>query len=290
MSTPMLFRWREAVLSEHGPRDANTRLVLLAIAQHWQPEAERAWPSVDRLVEMTGLSRPTVVKHLNGADEAGWIDRTRNVGEGRGWRRNEYRATIPKAVKELNRPTGDAVKRVNRPDARGSKDERTDAVKQLNSNTQGNTSEKAVADTRTRAEADGAVIAAVEHFLEATGADWRLKATVATWAPALADDYVHLGRWLPLEVRRAGEWYQGVDKTPKAPDQAIRNWLRRADDNRASAEAQSAQPSQAARHGTRHDPRVMTAAELAEWDRTAVAPDSTAAESLFPTGTTGGAP
>jgi DNA-binding transcriptional ArsR family regulator len=94
-----LFTWRSAVASKDGPHPT-TRHVLLTLALYMNEKGASAFPSVETLVEDTGLSKPTVVKHLHLAEEEGWIEsafRGGDVRTGKGWRRKEYRATMPPA-------------------------------------------------------------------------------------------------------------------------------------------------------------------------------------------------
>ena len=92
-----LFTWRSAVASKDGPAGV-TRHVLLTLSLHMNERGGSCFPSVDTLVEETGLSRPTVVKHLDAAVEAGWLLRGKRGQSGQGWRRNEYVAALPASV------------------------------------------------------------------------------------------------------------------------------------------------------------------------------------------------
>jgi DNA-binding transcriptional ArsR family regulator len=59
-------------MTPEGPLPT-TRFVLLALLQHMKNDDIRAFPSVDCLVEETGLSRSTVREHLRKAAEAGYL-------------------------------------------------------------------------------------------------------------------------------------------------------------------------------------------------------------------------
>ena len=59
----------------------------------------QCFPSHRSLAERTGLSRRAVCAHLGLAVDLKWISRGRREGaSGQGWRRNEYRATLPKVL------------------------------------------------------------------------------------------------------------------------------------------------------------------------------------------------
>jgi hypothetical protein len=90
-----LFRWRDALLGEHGP-SSTCRLVLLTLSLDADGDGARCFPSTRRLAERTGLSRRAVEKHLRDA-EGQWIERSERGG-GQGWRRMTYTLRIPPDV------------------------------------------------------------------------------------------------------------------------------------------------------------------------------------------------
>lgn len=84
------------------------------------------FPSIDTLVKVTSLSKPTVIKYLKKASEDGWIQTRVHGFSGQGWKRNEYVASVPeKVVKEINR-----VSEGGKTDTKGGK---TDNGRRLNS-------------------------------------------------------------------------------------------------------------------------------------------------------------
>lgn len=96
-----LFTWRSAVASPFGPENPTTRHVLLTLALHMNEKGESCFPSIDLLVEESGLSRRAVIQHLQVAAEAGWIGkRERPEKSGQGWRRIEYFPLIPQGIDE----------------------------------------------------------------------------------------------------------------------------------------------------------------------------------------------
>lgn len=96
-----LFRWREALTSRHGPASSTQRHVLLTLSLHMNRTGGSCFPSTKTLARETGLSERTVVTHLGEAAEAGWIGRSNHGITGQGWRRYEYQAQVPVAVRAL---------------------------------------------------------------------------------------------------------------------------------------------------------------------------------------------
>lgn len=93
-----LFDWRSAVASKYGPSHT-TRHVLLTLALHMSPKGDSCYPSIELLVEESGLSRRAVITHLAMAEREGWIQKKeRPQRNGQGWRRIEYLASIPNGL------------------------------------------------------------------------------------------------------------------------------------------------------------------------------------------------
>lgn len=59
---------------EYGPVDLVERGVLMALAEHCDPSGY-CWPSVGRLVQITGLSRATMFRILRRLETDGWFRR-----------------------------------------------------------------------------------------------------------------------------------------------------------------------------------------------------------------------
>lgn len=94
-----LFRWRDAFTGrdpvEGVPLPHPTiRHVLLTLSLSMNSRGEQGFPSTRELARQTGLSRRTVERRLQEAEELGWIERE-SRGGGRGWKRHEYRPRIP---------------------------------------------------------------------------------------------------------------------------------------------------------------------------------------------------
>lgn len=95
-----LFTWRSAFSSAAGPENPVTRHVLLAISLYMSEKGDGAFPSMEKLSEDTGLSVRTIKKHVPLAEELGWLNVVKKKGTGKGWRRNDYKATIPPSYYE----------------------------------------------------------------------------------------------------------------------------------------------------------------------------------------------
>ncbi len=74
---------------------ANTRLVLFALSLFANRVGEGVRASVGTLADRTGLSKPSVVKHLKLAEDADWISVKRFDANGTRLKRNEYSLKSP---------------------------------------------------------------------------------------------------------------------------------------------------------------------------------------------------
>ena len=95
-----LFTWRSALASEYGPPSPVTRHVLLTLALHMSEKGDSCFPSIKLLCAETALSNKAVINHLQTAEVLGWISRRERKSDGQGWKRMEYQAAIPPAVKQ----------------------------------------------------------------------------------------------------------------------------------------------------------------------------------------------
>lgn len=96
------WNWRRAVAE--SDLQSTTRHVLLTLSLHVSDAGEGAFPSVRTLVRQTGLTKPTVKKHLNLAVEAGWITRrSRHTDNGR-QTSNLYALTKPEGEGVTKQP------------------------------------------------------------------------------------------------------------------------------------------------------------------------------------------
>jgi hypothetical protein len=61
--------------------DPLAKLILIAVADHWNQSTGDAWPSVDRLVTLTESSRSTVLRKLKLLEDKGLIQRTKRYNK-----------------------------------------------------------------------------------------------------------------------------------------------------------------------------------------------------------------
>ena len=95
----LLFRWRERLLSDDGPKKPIRRYVLLVLSTYGDQRGADIFPSTKEIARATGMSRRRVEGHLRHAESEHWISRA-SVGQGRGWRRMRYELVIPKVGTE----------------------------------------------------------------------------------------------------------------------------------------------------------------------------------------------
>ena len=101
------FNWVQLVKKSSG-LEANSKYIALYLATFMNAEHDMAWPSLTRIADETGLSRPTIVKHINFLVDAGWLIKSKHLttsGKGGTQQFNCYRMDIPtKVVKLLDLP------------------------------------------------------------------------------------------------------------------------------------------------------------------------------------------
>lgn len=85
--------WRHAVVRSGLP--PTTRHVLLTLSVFMDEMGRSCFPSIDDLIETTGLGRTSIIKHLAEAVSAGWIRKSRHGFGGRRWRHGEYEPCWP---------------------------------------------------------------------------------------------------------------------------------------------------------------------------------------------------
>ncbi len=85
--------WRHAVGKSGLP--PITRLVLHTLGLKMDATGGSCYPPISELVELTGLDKKTVMKHLELAEARGWITVTQHGFRGQKWKRNEYVARWP---------------------------------------------------------------------------------------------------------------------------------------------------------------------------------------------------
>lgn len=96
------FAWERAVMASDLP--PMTRLVLFAVGAHMDNRTRQASVSQKAIATATGIAPRTVRKHLAGAVDAGWLDRTR-----RGFRAGDDTRIPSTYVGTFPRTTGTTV-------------------------------------------------------------------------------------------------------------------------------------------------------------------------------------
>lgn len=101
----ILFAWREAILSEFGPKSPVTRYVLLALSTRMELDGSGAFPSESTLAKMTGMTRRTIIPHLKIAESEGWINRRKDRRKGQMWHRyTHYQPRFPVSLEHASPP------------------------------------------------------------------------------------------------------------------------------------------------------------------------------------------
>lgn len=95
MKEKPFFSWRQAVLDTD--LEANTKLVLLVLSTFMNDHGTGCYPSMDTIAAKSGLSKRSVITHIQNAVEAGFIVVKQHGFKGREWRTNDYRIAFPKA-------------------------------------------------------------------------------------------------------------------------------------------------------------------------------------------------
>ena len=99
MPTPVdVYAWRQSIASERGPRNPQTRYVLLVLSLHMKSDGTGAWPSQRHLAARSGLNERVVRRHLALAERGGWLARLDAGRNGQGWRLTKYEAAAPDDV------------------------------------------------------------------------------------------------------------------------------------------------------------------------------------------------
>lgn len=93
MATSRAWSWRHAVGKSGLP--PITRLVLHTLGLKMDSTGGSCYPPITELVELTGLDKKTVIKHLEIAEANGWIEVSQHGFRGQKWKRNEYVARWP---------------------------------------------------------------------------------------------------------------------------------------------------------------------------------------------------
>lgn len=124
------------------------------------------FPSTKLTAERTRLTERSVCTHLDKAVVGGWISRGRRQGaSGQGWKRNEYRATTPKALKEVQHLAHKGTEGGSARSAKGTEPYDGKALKEVQSN-------QSVNQEGEQTEVSTSVLRALEEVCLAMGTDW----------------------------------------------------------------------------------------------------------------------
>jgi hypothetical protein len=87
------FSWRDAVLK--SKLQPTTRHVLLTLSCHMNDAGESCFPTISTLCSETGLSKQTIITHLDLARDAGWVVIGKHGFKGQRWANNDYKISWP---------------------------------------------------------------------------------------------------------------------------------------------------------------------------------------------------
>ena len=100
------FKWEEIILESDLP--AYAKYLGLYLRTFMNNKQDVAWPSLSRISQDTGLSKPTVIKYLDVLEDGQFLIKTQSVSSSMGGDQlhNNYIAHLPeKVVKEIYYPT-----------------------------------------------------------------------------------------------------------------------------------------------------------------------------------------
>jgi hypothetical protein len=94
---PFVVKWRDAVMSNDGPKMPSERLVLLVIStfMNGNVNSAKAWPSYNKISSCSNFTRAYVVRLIQKLKDDGWIDVKKMYRKGNN-PYNIYTAKIPK--------------------------------------------------------------------------------------------------------------------------------------------------------------------------------------------------
>lgn len=213
------FSWRTAVLKSGLP--ATTRHVLLTLACHMNDAGESCYPSIALLVEETGLSKQTVITHLDKAESEGWIAVEQHGFRGQKWKRNEYKMAWPDNA-EGGQP-------VRPPYEEGGQPNHKKVVKEVDPSTSLSTSKNRCHDQTVSAPDPDPIAHDPVNF---DGVRWQVdEAVFDQWIESYANGRTHLDTedWIEAELSKASVWLQANPrKRKKNYMRFLSGWLTRA--------------------------------------------------------------
>lgn len=104
-SASRAWSWRHAVARSGLP--PTTRLVLYTLSLYMDETGRSCFPKIEDLVDSSGLSKRAVLKHIDEAVAAGWLQRGLHGFRGQRWRQLEYEPLWPERDVDLPLDTAD---------------------------------------------------------------------------------------------------------------------------------------------------------------------------------------
>jgi hypothetical protein len=96
------YQWRKMLMSPHGPRSQNARLVALAIHMHMSGDNPEAWPSQELIAECSQVSVRQTRRLIEQLQSTGWlkVQLMRRAEGGHNWKLSVYSPTVPAHLAE----------------------------------------------------------------------------------------------------------------------------------------------------------------------------------------------
>lgn len=91
------FLWQKAIVSCGDDIESSTKLLLLTLSTYMNKNG-RCWPSIKTLAKNMLMQKRTVLRHIEVATKQGWLNISKNSGQGQGWKRNLYQANFPAEI------------------------------------------------------------------------------------------------------------------------------------------------------------------------------------------------
>lgn len=95
---PDVYEWRACLFRSDLPSTRRWILCYLSLRADREPDADGDWscfPTARRISDDTGVSKRTVLGHLDEAEDDGWVERESAGHVGQGWKRKKYNLTVP---------------------------------------------------------------------------------------------------------------------------------------------------------------------------------------------------
>jgi len=97
-----MYNWRLMII-RYSKLPAYAKYIAIYLSTYMNEWGDNCFPSIERIVHETGLSKPTVCKYLAELRDNDWLESKKKGFDGQGWAHNQYYPNIPqKVVKELN--------------------------------------------------------------------------------------------------------------------------------------------------------------------------------------------